>query len=190
MKRILLAVLVTAALPLAAHASDATASDLSYNYLQAGYQATNIDAAPNASGWGGKASFAVGPNFQLFGGWARQDFDHSNVSFDDWNIGGGFHKSVNATTDLVANVEYRRLNINGFSGDIKTYSGEVGVRSELAPKFEGWALAGYEDGHNINGELYGKLGAQVKFGKGWGLVGEAKFSKDITEYFIGPRFSF
>lgn len=185
MKRIFLAVLVTAALPLAAQASD-----LSYNNLQIGYQATNIDGAPNANGWGGAGSVALGSNFQLFGGWARQDFDHSNASFDDWNLGGGFHTSINATTDFVTNVDYRRLNINGFNGNIKTYSGEVGVRSALAPKFEGWALAGYEDGHNINGELYGKLGAQVKFGKGWGLVGEAKFSKDLATYFVGPRYSF
>jgi Ax21 family sulfation-dependent quorum factor len=185
MKRILLAALVSAALPLAAQAGD-----LSYSYLQGGYQATDIDGLPNAHGWGGAGSFALGPNFQLHGGWARQDFNNSNVSFDDWNLGGGFHNPINATTDLVANVDYRRLNINGFSGDIKTYSGEVGVRSALAPQFEGWALAGYEDGHNINGAVYGKLGAQYKFGKSWGLVGEAKFSKDINQYFIGPRISF
>ena len=190
MKRILLAALVIAALPLGAQAGD-----LSYSYLQGGYQATDIDGLPNAHGYGGTGSFALGPNFQLHGGWARQDFNSSNVSFDDWNLGGGFHNPINATTDFVANADYRRLNINGLSGDIKTWSGEVGVRSALAPQFEGWALAGYEDGKNINGAVYGKLGGQYKFGKnesgsGWGLVAEAKFSKDINQYFIGPRISF
>jgi Ax21 family sulfation-dependent quorum factor len=185
MKRILLAVLVTAALPLAAQAGD-----LSYSYLEGGYYATDINNLPNAHGWGGAGSVAVGENFNLSGGWARQDFDHSNVSFDDWHVGGGFHNPVNTTTDLVANAGYRNLSINGLSGDIKTYSGEVGVRSALAPQFEGWVLAGYEDGKNINGSFYGKLGGQYKIAKGWGLVGEAKFSKDINTYFVGPRFSF
>lgn len=185
MKRILLAALAIVAIPLAAQAGD-----LNYNYVQGGYQATDIDGLPNAHGWGLNGSAALGSNFSVSGGWARQDFNSSNVSFNDWNLGGGFHNPINATTDLVANVDYRRIGSNALTSDIKTYSGEVGVRSALAPQFEGWALAGYEDGHNVNGSAYGKLGAQYKFASNWGLVGEAKFSKDTNQYFIGPRISF
>ena len=64
------------------------------------------------------------------------------------------------------------------------------MRSLLGSRVEGWALGGYEDGKNVNGEFYGKLGGQVKFSKNWGLVGEAKMSHDIKQYFVGPRFTF
>ena len=189
-KRALFVALVVAALPLAAQADD-----LKYSFLQGGYQATDFDGLPNAHGWGASASGALGSNFQVFGGWARQDFNNSNASYDDWNLGAGFHTPINASTDFVTNVDYRRLNFHGDGGDMKVYSGEAGVRSALAPHFEGWVLAGYEDGHNIDGAVYGKLGGQYTFGKGesgrgWGLVGEAKFSKDMNTYFIGPRFTF
>ena len=186
MKHILLAALAFAALPLAAHADE----QLSYSYVQGGYLLSDFDALPDAHGWGLSGSAALGSNFHVFGGWARQDFDGTSFHSNDWNVGGGFHTPLNPTTDFVANVGYRRVDSIGLSNDLKIYNGEVGVRSALAPQFEGWALAGYEDGHNVNGSLYGKLGGQYKFGKNWGLVGEAKLSKDTNQYFVGPRISF
>ena len=186
MKRFLLAALAFAALPLAAQADE----PLSWNYVQGGYQATDFDALPNAHGWGLSGSAALGSNFHITGGWTRQDFDGTSVHGNDWNLGGGFHNTIGANTDFVGNVGYRRIDSAGLTSDIKIYNGEVGVRSALAPTLEGWALAGYEDGHKVNGSAYGKLGAQYKFGKNWGLVGEAKFAKDYNQYFVGPRISF
>ena len=186
MKRSLLAALAIAALPLAAYADE----PLSYSYVQGGYQATDFDNLPNVHGWGMSGSAALGSNFSINGGWARQDFDGTSVHANDWNIGGGFHNAINPTTDFVGNVGYRRIDPVGVGSAMKIYNGEVGVRSALAPQFEGWALAGYEDGHNVNGSAYGKLGGQYKFGKNWGLVGEAKFAKDYNQYFVGPRISF
>jgi Ax21 family sulfation-dependent quorum factor len=186
MKKTLLALVAAAALPFAAHAGD-----LRYNYVEGGYAADHFNGLPNADGFGLNGSVGLGDDFSLFGGWSRQKFDNTGVHFNDWNAGVGFHHPLNDTTHLVANLGYRSLDTNaGGGGNVHSYTGEVGVRSQLGSNFEGWALGGYEDGKNVNGEFYGKLGGQVKFGKNWGLVGEAKMSHDQKEYFVGPRFSF
>ena len=184
MKMSLLALMVATALPFAAHAGD-----LSYNYLQGGYAADQFDGLPDANGYGLNGSVGVGDDFNLFGGWSRQQFDQTHVHFNDWNAGVGFHHALNDSTHLIANVGYRKLDAGG-SANIHTYNGEVGVRSQLGSNVEGWALGGYEDGKNVNGAFYGKLGGQVKFNKSWGVVAEAKMSKEQKEYFIGPRFTF
>jgi hypothetical protein len=64
------------------------------------------------------------------------------------------------------------------------------VRSALAPNFEGYAMAGYEDAEKVDGDFYGRVGAQVKFNQSWGITGDVKFSDDDTQYFVGPRLSF
>ncbi len=191
MKRILLAALATAILPLAAQAGD-----LSYSYLQGGYDYTNSDSGHNSHGWGGTGSVALGQNFQVFGGGSRVSHDHLDAISNVWNLGGGFHTAISDRTDFVADVDYRQATLEGRSGDARAYSGELGVRSALAPHFEGWAMAGYANshndnlGHNNSEKLFGKLGGQYKFDKNWGLVGVATVSHNGESYFVGPRFSF
>ena len=135
MKRVLLAALAIAVLPLAAQAGD-----LSYNYLQAGYDYSHADKnGNNAHGWDATASAALGEHFQVFGGGATTTSDDSSNSRQSWTLGGGFHTPVGAQTDFVGDLAYHHGNIDGVSGHVNTYTGEVGVRSAMAPKVEGWA---------------------------------------------------
>ncbi len=193
MKRTLLAVLVIAALPLAAQAAD-----LSYNYAQAGYDYSNNNSGPNAHGWNGAGSVAVGQNFQVIGGAATSNRDGSDTTLRSWNLGAGFHTAVSPNTDFVADVAYHQATVQHQSGDVKTYTGEVGVRSALAPHFEGWATVGVSNGRNdINNisrssktEAFGTIGGQYKFNKNWGLVAEGEVSRNHQGILVGPRFSF
>lgn len=194
MKRILLAALAAAVLPLAAQAGD-----LNYTYLQGGYNySNNSNSGHNAHGWSAAGSAAIGQNFQILGGFSRSDHDFTGAHTNGWSLGGGFHTPISDRTDFVADVGYHQAQVDGISGDIKTWSGEAGVRSALAPRFEGWAMAGYADGENdlgdisrsSNGRFFGTLGAQFKFDKNWGLVGQARLTHNGQGYFIGPRFSF
>ena len=73
--------------------------------------------------------------------------------------------------------------------DYDGWSAEVGVRGALHPNFEGYVMAGYEDGDNYDGEFYGRLGAQAKFNQNWGVSGDVKFVDGDTQWFVGPRFS-
>jgi hypothetical protein len=52
---------------------------------------------------------------------------------------------------------------------------------------EGYAMAGYEDGNDYDGDFYGKLGAQVKFSPRWGVAADVKFADNDTQWFVGPR---
>jgi Ax21 family sulfation-dependent quorum factor len=204
MKTSVLAIALVAALPFAASAADG----LSYNYVEGGYVATNIDNDNDdidADGLGVNASVALSPNFHAFGGFTAQesdrfDFLDSRVETDvnQWRVGLGYNLAVAANTDLVARAAYEKFEIDdvtvgGVNYDIDDgddgYSVEVGVRSALTRNLEGYALAGYQDFGGNADDFYGRLGAQVKFNPNWGLSGEVKLADGGSEWFVGPRFT-
>ncbi|MCM2337881.1 MAG: Ax21 family protein [Lysobacter sp.] len=184
MKRSLLALTLLAALPFAASAADG----VSYTYVEGGYTATNTDAG-DADGWAIKGSGAVAPNFHIFGEFDKQEIENTNFDVDHYRVGVGYNRDITANTDLLTRVAYEKYDA-GQGIDFDGYSVEAGVRSALAPNFEGYALAGYEDGDSYDGEFYGRLGGQVKFNQQWGLSGDVKFIDGDTQYFVGPRVSF
>lgn len=72
---------------------------------------------------------------------------------------------------------------------------EAGTRAAIGSRLEGLVLVGYEDGGDIDNEVYSKLGMQLKCPAGtglarWGLVSEVKFIDGDEQFFIGPRRSF
>lgn len=184
MKRSLLALALTAALPFAAQAGE-----LSYNYVEGGYVNTDIDGAPTLDGWTLGGSAALGSSFHVFGNYATQEFNNTNIDIDTWRLGFGYNHALTDRADLIARVAYENADAGG-GLDLDAYSAEIGVRGLLAPQFEGWALAGYVDGDDVDGEFYGKLGGQFKFNQTWGLVGEVTVADDATTYFVGPRITF
>ena len=187
-KKSLLALTLLAALPFAASAAEG----LSYNYVEGGYVATNADDGVDADGWGLNGSGAISDNFHIFGGYTAQKTDDAifdDVDVDAWRVGLGYNRPVASNTDLLARVAYESAKVEGFDS-LDGYSAEVGVRSALAPNFEGYALAGYQDGDEFDGDFYGRVGAQVKLNQSWGITGDVKFSDNDTQYFVGPRLSF
>ena len=184
-RKLIVALLVgLPAIGLAASAN--AAEDLSYNYVQGGYAATNTDGA-DAEGFGGEASFAIHPNFHLFGGYNTQEIDGSSVDLENWRAGVGYNHPVSGNTDLLTRVAYENFQADEVGLDEDGWSAEVGVRSALTPNLEGYALAGYEDGDDFDGSAYGRVGGQVKFNQSWGVVGDVKFADGDTQWFVGPR---
>ena len=51
----------------------------------------------------------------------------------------------------------------------------------------GYAMAGYEDGNDFDGDFYGRLGGQVKINTNWGVAADVKFADGDTQFFVGPR---
>ena len=100
-----------------------------------------------------------------------------------WDLGSG---GILAALDAL---DQRRLAHAGSGANLDGYSVEAGVRSAMTPHLEGYALAGYEDGDEYDGDFYGRLGAQVKFNQNWGINGDVKFADGDTQWFVGPRFS-
>lgn len=182
MKRTLLALTLLAALPFAASAAEG----LSYNYVQGGYVATNGDGNADADGFGVDGSIAVHPNFHLFGGYNTQEIDNTNVDIDQWHLGAGYNQNISENADLVTRIAYQNLDA-GSGLKFDGYSAEVGVRGKMGEKFEAYAMAGYEDYEQFDGDFYGRLGGQVKFNDNWGLSGDVKFADGDTHWFVGPR---
>ena len=193
MKKSLLALGLLAALPFAASAAEG----LSYNYVEGGYSATNLNDLPDSDGWGLNGSVAIAPNFHVFGGYNQQDFDSVDYGYDQWRLGLGYNHEISQNVDLVTRVAYEKLQADDVSiagvrvdgADLDGYSAEVGVRGSLTKNLEGYAMAGYEDGSDYDGDFYGRLGAQVKFTPNWGISGDVKFADNDTQWFVGPRFT-
>lgn len=195
MKRSVLALVLMAALPFAASAADG----VSYNYVQGGY--TKINSDLDADGWAAKGSFAVAPNFHVFGGYSDVTSKDAvtvgggKLSLEQWELGVGYNREISRNLDFVGTVAYQkadaRVNTPGFgvSLDSDGYAAEAGVRGAMSPMFEGWAMLGYEDASDFDGELYGRVGGQVKFNPTWGVAGDVKFVDGDTQFFVGPRLS-
>jgi Ax21 family sulfation-dependent quorum factor len=181
MKRSFLALAMFAALPFAASAADG----ISYNYVQGGYVATNTNSG-DADGWGLGGSAALTQNFHVFGNFANQDLKDVDADFDQWRVGVGYNHQVTQRMDLVTRVAYEKFDA-GNNLDADGYSVEAGVRGAMTPMLEGYAMAGYEDGDNYDGDFYGKLGAQVKFNPNWGVAADVKFADGDQQWFVGPR---
>ncbi|MCY7355041.1 MAG: outer membrane beta-barrel protein [Lysobacter sp.] len=202
MKKSLLALSLLAALPFAASAAEG----ISYNYVESGYVATNLDNGNDeidADGWGVNASVALHPNFHFFAGVNGQQSDNfgflgarGETDVNQWRAGVGYNVAIAPKADLVARVAYEKfevddVTVNGQTYDINQgddgYSAEVGVRSALASNFEAHASAGYEDFGDGADDFYGRVGAQIKFNPTWGVSGDVKFADGDTQYFVGPR---
>src|SRR5690606_38571305 len=74
MKKSLLALTLLALPALAVSTAASAAEGVSYNYVEGGYSATNLDKAPDSDGWGLNGSVAIAPNFHVFGSYNQQDF--------------------------------------------------------------------------------------------------------------------
>ena len=184
MKRSLLVLSLAAAIPFAASAADG----LSYNYVEAGYAATNRDRQVDADGFGARASVAFHPNFHVFGDFSHQEFDNTSVDADQWRLGVGYNHQISPRADLLTRVAYEKVDLGRY-GDADGWSVEAGARGVLTRNLEGYALAGYEDGDAFDSDFYGRLGATVKFTPNWGLSADVKFNSDDTAWFVGPRFT-
>ena len=99
MKRSLIAIGLAAALPFAAASA---AEGISYNFVEAGYAATDSDL--DADGFGINGSVAIHPNFHLFGAYSNQDIDHSSADFDQWRIGVGYNHEISPRADLLTRI--------------------------------------------------------------------------------------
>lgn len=182
MKRSLIALALAALLPLSAQADD----KLSYSYVEGGY--VNVDG--DADGFGVRGSFEFGEsNFYGFGSYAMVEIDDINVDVDTSEIGLGYAHSLSANSDLISEIAYQNVDVDGF-GSADGYRASVGLRGSFSDNFEGLVKANYLDGDNVDGDFTGTVGAQYKFTQTWGMTGEIEFADGGETYLVGLRASF
>lgn len=183
MRRSLLALVLFAAAPFTASATD----KLSYDYAEVGY--VRSDTGGDADGYGVGGSLSLDERFNLFGSYVDQNADrYPGVDLKQWSLGAGFHTPLNDNVDLVTRLAWNSVDTPQIQ-EANGLSAEGGVRAAMGKTFETWALAGYGDLDVGDGEFYGRVGAQAKFGEHFGLAGDVKFISGDTQWFVGPRFS-
>jgi hypothetical protein len=171
------------------------AADLSYNYLELGYQWFDIDGtSADASGLllGGAAE--VGESWFLTGGYANADVD-GGIDTDTISLGMGYHAPLTDSVDLVGTLSYVRadVSVSGFgSGDDDGFAITAGLRGMLTDRVELAGSLGYVDfgdssggdGTSINVSALYNFTANVAGGVFLG------FDDDVTGYGIGARWYF
>ena len=188
MKRTLAALAIALALPFGAQAAD-----LSYSYIEGGWQKFDFDGGLDGDGWAIGGSAALGENFHMFGSYGQSDVENI-IDADVWRLGAGWNTGINANNDLVVRASYVEAstdNVPGFGNTSSDgYEAEVGVRTAFGDRFETYAAAGYIDIESGSGDFYGKLSGQYKFTPTFGIVAQATLADGGNEYFVGPRLSF
>lgn len=206
-------ILVLAAALLAAAPLAASADALSYTYVEGGWtqlQVSQPGSNPKLDGGYIRGSFAIAEQVHVFGGYSTVSKKyHYEDSFGPYSIentieqpelGIGYHMPISDRLDFTADLAWMRINNevkykdDQFSEreEFHTNAGRAafGVRGKPSRRTEAWLKAGYIDGSDMDGEWIGTLGGQINFTRNWGLVGEAQYFDDITQYSVGVRASF
>jgi hypothetical protein len=178
--------LLLAALPFAAQAED-----ISYSYIDLGYNEVNIDNGPTGDGFGLRGSVGIAENFFVFADYSSFDFD-GGLDVDLYSVGLGGKISVAEDVDLVGRIGYAEVDASfeGFSGDESGYTVAGGVRSRIT---EGLELEGnviYTDLGGGADDTALAVAGRYFFTKNFAIGAEYQVSDDADTIFAGVRFSF
>jgi len=173
-------------------ASMPATADISYNFVQAGWQAVDIDDPDvDGDGIGVSGSFEIGEQFHAFAGYSTADFDFG-VDLDQITVGLGFNTPIADQTDFVARLGYveAEIDASGFgSADENGYAASIGLRSMVAPSVELAGSLNYVDfGDGDDTSVSGQ--ALYYFNEQFALGAGAEFGDDVTSYGVAIRFYF
>ncbi|MBO9858029.1 MULTISPECIES: hypothetical protein [Xanthomonas] len=203
--------LILAAL-LAAAPFAASAEGLSYNYVEGGWNRTEISVNSDADDLDGGyllGSWQIAEPVYVFAGYQRATENYSpfagitaEITVQQAHAGIGYRQEMTERVDFNAEfavlrnkgkvesrVNGRRLGEASDSSNLGFAN--LGLRGKPSPRTEAWIKAGYIDGSDVDkGEFVGTLGGQVNFTRTWGLVAEAQFVDNANQYKVGVRASF
>jgi Ax21 family sulfation-dependent quorum factor len=180
MKRSLLALALSAVLPMSAQAANVSYSSLELDYV-------NIDS--DANGLALRGSVSLGEtNLYGFGAYSKAEINSTNVKIDNAEIGLGYHHELNSNTDLLVEAAFQRADAGAIA--VNGYRVSGGVRALLTDDFEGLAKLNYEDTNNSKGDFSATLGGQYKFSETWGVNAEVEFANGGHSFLLGLRANF
>jgi hypothetical protein len=188
----LLSLALLGALSTTAQASD----QLSYSFVEAGYaQAGEFDSGENFNGYGIRGSVALGDHWYLLGDYYNTDGTITVVvsvdnDIDIYDLGVGYRHGLSDKTDFFVDLSYSNIELsNQFASiDDDGYRARLGVRGQLASKFEGSIAAVHRDFGDFGNDTALQLGGLIEFNETLGLSLEAEIGED-TRYFAGLRAS-
>ena len=172
------------------------AADISYNYIQAGYQEIDIDGGfvggldIDGDGYGVGGSFELNENWFIAASYSKADFDFG-VDVDELMLGAGYHVPISDNADFYGMFSYinAEASASGFASiEEDGYAATIGLRGMIGERFE------------LNGSLayvdFGNGGDTTAFGAGAlynftdMLAAGFSIDIDVTAYGIGFRVYF
>ncbi|MCC4593261.1 outer membrane beta-barrel protein [Xanthomonas sacchari] len=203
--------LILAAL-LAAAPFAASAEGLSYNYVEGGWNRTEINVNASSEDITGgylRGSWQIAEPAYVFAGYQRASEDFvlsevytAKVTVQQASLGIGYRQEMTERVDFIADASVLRVKAEadlredgvrlGRGSDSSTLGAvNLGVRGKPSPRTEAWIKAGYIDGSDADeGKFVGTVGGQINFTRTWGMVGEFEYIDDASQYKVGVRASF
>lgn len=213
MRLSLIALAMLATAPLTARA----ASPVNYTYAEAGY--THLDADANEFGslkLNGaylRGAWAINDSFHAFASYSRVADSTSagvvsgKIDIDELAVGGGWQMALSERVHFTTDLAWVRLaqseklsgfptgsgyeHLNGrWEDSVNACRITIGLRGKPSARTEAWIKAGVLDGNRIDGEFVGTLGGQFNLTPTWGIVSQAEWTGDFTQYTTGVRARF
>lgn len=179
-------------------AAPALAADISYNYIEAGYQEIEIDggfvggADIDGDGYGLGVSFELNENWFIAASYAKADFDFG-VDLDQLSVGAGYHVPISENADFYGALSFVRAeaSASGFgSVDDDGYSATIGLRGMIGERFElNGSLAYVDFGDGGDTTAFG-AGALYSFTDAVAAGFSIETDDDVTAYGLGLRIYF
>lgn len=179
---------------LLALSSPLLAQELNYNYIQATWNQTDVDAGPedvDGDGYGLYGSVEIADMWHIFANFTRADLDLGS-DYDQVWIGGGLHTPIAPRMSLYLNLAYINVDASGFAGglDDDGLGTALGVRWFVWPQVEVSGAISYADIGDA-GEFTGLEGeAWYYLNRQFALGGGFAFNDDVMRYGIGGRYFF
>ena len=178
---------------LLAFSLSATAQDggFDYNYLQASYQKVDYDFGGDGDGLGLDISYALSPNFHIFGGYAGQDVD-SSIDTSAWRAGIGLNGSISRLMDVVLRLSYETQQVdvpNSGTQDNDGYGLSAGVRVGANEWIEVYGGLSYID-RDSGSETGLDAGFLLNLGDAFAIGVSGYWDDDVTAYALNGRLYF
>jgi hypothetical protein len=174
------------------------AADISYNFIEAGYQEIDIDGGffsgvdIDGDGYGVGGSFELDENWFIGASYSKADFDFG-IDLDQLMLGAGYHVPISDNADFYGMISF--VNVEASAGgfgsvDDDGYAATIGLRSMIGDRFElNGSLAYVDLGDGGDTTEFG-AGALYYFSDAFAAGFSIGIDDDVTAYGIGFRVYF
>ena len=176
-----------------AFSASANAQGFDYSYLQLNYGNVEFDdISVDGDGFGLSGSFAINPDWHVFGGYQSVGLDFG-IDVNTFNAGIGYNTEMSPTVDMFARLsyEYIELEAPGAPGaDENGFGFGVGMRFAASEELEIDAAVDYVDFGNGGDDTAFSVGALYSFSDAFALGLGGSWSDDVSAYTLSGRFYF
>lgn len=171
----------------------AEAKEFDYNYFQLSYGNIEFDDVNvDGDGFGIAGSYALNRDFHVFAGYEAAGLDFG-IDATTLGAGLGWHRTLSPVVDLVANVSYQYVELDGPGAGNADDSGlglGVGLRFAATDLLELDAGISHVDFSDSGSNTGLGVGGLYSFTDAFALGLSASWSDDSTSYTLAGRFYF